>query len=175
MYVIVNGAFGVGKTTVARALAARLPGAVLFDPEWIGFVLKRMPGYRHSDFQHLASWRPLTILAGRAVGVFASHVVVPMAFSDPAYLREVRDGLAAGSREVHHVCLTAPLDVVRARWAARGEPADDPRFAWVHRRALECCAAHQRSEFAVHVPTEGTQPEALAVQIVELLQRPSSV
>lgn len=60
MYVLLNGAFGVGKTTVAHELSRQLPGAAIFDPEWIGFVLRRLPGYARSDYQHLASWRRLS-------------------------------------------------------------------------------------------------------------------
>ena len=37
-----NGAFGVGKTTVARALAAELPDALVVDPEDIGRMLRKV-------------------------------------------------------------------------------------------------------------------------------------
>jgi broad-specificity NMP kinase len=33
MLVWINGTFGVGKTTTAKALTDRLPGHRLFDPE----------------------------------------------------------------------------------------------------------------------------------------------
>jgi len=41
MVILINGAFGIGKTTVARALSRRIPGSVICDPELIGFVLQR--------------------------------------------------------------------------------------------------------------------------------------
>jgi len=50
---LLNGAFGIGKTTVARALVARLPRSVLFDPELIGMALQGTAG----DFQDRKAWR----------------------------------------------------------------------------------------------------------------------
>ena len=38
MYVLINGAFGIGKSAVARELRTLLPGSVIFDPEWPGFA-----------------------------------------------------------------------------------------------------------------------------------------
>jgi predicted kinase len=162
VFVLIDGAFGVGKTTVARELRRLLPRAALFDPEWVGLALQRLPGLRVPDFQDLRAWRRGTVAAARAVGAWRPTVVVPMAFSDPAILEEIRAGLARSRRPVLHVCLTAPLDVVRARLAARGEPYGDPAWEWVHRRAAECCDAHADPAFAVHVATEGRTPAANA-------------
>ncbi|MBW2415202.1 MAG: hypothetical protein JRG76_11905 [Deltaproteobacteria bacterium] len=66
MIVLLNGAFGIGKTTVARGLRARMPGSGIFDPEMIGFVLRRLPGVRVNDYQDLAAWRLLTVAGARA-------------------------------------------------------------------------------------------------------------
>ena len=170
MYVLLNGSFGVGKTTVARHLRRFLPRARIFDPEWVGLALMRMPGYDRSDFQELAAWRRLSILGARATGVLSSTVIVPMAFSDRSILAEFREGLALSGRPVLHFCLTAPLDVVRSRLAARGESAEDPDYAWVHRRAEECCRAHGSDDFATHVPTEGSPPERIAAVIARRIQ-----
>lgn len=162
MYLLINGAFGVGKSTVARELRSLLPRAAVFDPEWVGLALHRLPGGRVSDFQHLASWRRLTVLGARFVGSFRSPVIIPMAFSELAYLQEVRSGLARSGRPVLHFCLTAPLEVIRGRLEGRGELLRDPRYTWVHRRAAECHVAHQASDFSVHVPTEAQSPSAIA-------------
>ena len=51
MFVLINGAFGIGKSTVARELRSLLPRSVIFDPEWVGLALQRMPGSKPSDFR----------------------------------------------------------------------------------------------------------------------------
>lgn len=161
MYVLLNGAFGIGKTTVARELRRLLPGSAIFDPEWVGIALMRLPGYAASDFQHLAAWRRLSVLGARSLGKLRRTILIPMAFSELAYLDEVRQALASGGRPVLHFCLVAPLPVVQERLASRGEPADDSRWEWVHRRAAECCRAHESPRFAIHVPAADA-PEAVA-------------
>ena len=44
MIVWVNGAFGVGKTTVAGELVSLLPRARVYDPEPLGWLLQRTLG-----------------------------------------------------------------------------------------------------------------------------------
>jgi deoxyadenosine/deoxycytidine kinase len=36
MIVVINGSFGVGKTTVAKLLRKAFPGSVVYDPERTG-------------------------------------------------------------------------------------------------------------------------------------------
>ena len=88
-----------------------------------------------------------------------------MTFSNLDYLAEIQEGLAKSGRRVFHFCLTAPLPIVRERLRNRGEPIDDPRWSWVHRRAEECCAAHQRPDFSTHVPTESRPSFAIAADL----------
>ena len=76
---------------------------------------------------------------------------------------ELRD--RQGDEFVARGRVQAPLEVIRERLAARGEALHDPRYAWVHRRAAECWAAHRASDFAVHVRTEGRSPAAIAAEI----------
>ena len=93
MVIFVNGAFGVGKTTVARLLCARLPQSAVFDPEPIGVVLSRagmqwLLGKRTGDFRDLALWRHVRVRGIRLMRRFRQTVIVPMAFSNASYLRE---------------------------------------------------------------------------------------
>jgi hypothetical protein len=159
---LLDGAFGIGKTTVARLVVARLPRAVLFDPELIGIALQRV--VRVDDFQDLRAWRRLTVASLRATRLLWPNIVVPMAFSNAQYLREISDGIRRFEPRVHHVCLTAPLDVVNERLRGRGaEP-------WAYRRAAECCIAHRQSAFDVRLPTEGRTPEAVAAEVLRGLE-----
>jgi len=166
---LLNGAFGVGKTTVARAIVARLPDAMLFDPELIGMALQRLARLRRrevEDFQDLRSWRRLTIAALYVARFFSTNVVVPMAFSSESYLREVQEGIGRFEPRVLHFCLVAPLEVVHERLRRRGlDPESAP---WEFRRAEECCVAHRGEEFGVQVSAEGTVEE-IAGTIIERL------
>jgi predicted kinase len=174
--VVLNGAFGIGKTTVARLLVRALPGAALFDPEPIGLVLRRLSsfiplrGRGTDDFQDLPAWRSLTVRGARLVRALRSTVVIPMAFDRLDHLDEIRTGIAAIDPNVRHFCLTAPLATVHQRLRRRGAHAGDPRAAWMYRRAAECVAAHAAAAFAVHVPTEGRSAEEVAGLILERLR-----
>ena len=61
MIIWINGAFGAGKTTLAEELSRRLSEAVLFDPEYVGYLLRHWVPVPTGDFQDLPSWRELVI------------------------------------------------------------------------------------------------------------------
>ena len=61
MIISFNGTFGVGKTTTARLLSQRNQRLRLFDPEWVGYMLREnLSDYPVTDFRHWESWRVLT-------------------------------------------------------------------------------------------------------------------
>jgi hypothetical protein len=168
---LLNGAFGIGKTTAARALVRRFPRAVLYDPEVIGIALQRvarLTGRKVDDFQDLPLWRRLTIAALRVTRLVWPDVVVPMAFSNLAYLDEIRAGLARFEPHVHHFCLIAPVEVVHERLRTRGStPENDP---WGYRRAAECCLVHGRDEFSTHVIASGRSPDQIADELLAMVK-----
>lgn len=57
----INGTFGSGKTTAAKLLAQKVPGAVIVDPEEIGALLMPVlqPVVPVQDFQEWPAWRKL--------------------------------------------------------------------------------------------------------------------
>lgn len=169
MVVFLNGAFGIGKTSVARRLRRQLPGSAIYDPELAGLVLRRLPswipleGRGTDDFQDLAAWRRASVLGIRAVRALRRTVIVPMAFSRLDYLHEVLQGVGRFDAEVRHFCLVAPLPVVLERIARRG--GDLAQLGWQLRRAGECCAAHGSAGFAEHVSAEDGTPDQIAAEI----------
>jgi uridine kinase len=50
-----NGAFGSGKTTLTGELHRRIPDAVVFDPEDVGYVLMQAVPAPTGDFHDLPS------------------------------------------------------------------------------------------------------------------------
>jgi hypothetical protein len=172
LILLLNGAFGIGKTTAARSLARRLPRSLVLDPEPIGVALQRMArlaGRRVDDFQDLSSWRLLTVAGIRAARVLWPDIIVPMAFSNTAYLEEMRSKLAHFDPVVIHACLTAPLEIVHQRLRSRG--ADPDRHRWQFRRAAECCAVHGNHDFAEQVPTENRSEDDVVDQLLNITGR----
>ena len=172
MVIFVNGSFGIGKTTVARLLARRLPRGTLFDPEPIGVVLMRLSALRPfsarvDDFQDLGLWRATSISLIHLLLRVRRRLVVPMTFSNPAYLGQFLASVSRHDRETFHFCLTASLATVRARLADR-EAGRGPS-AWQLRRSAECCAAHQGPEFAEQIATEDRSPDEIADEIMRRL------
>jgi hypothetical protein len=150
-------------------------GSAVFDPEIVGLVLQRMPawiplaGRGTDDFQDLALWRRLSVLGIRAARAVHRTVVVPMAFSNLAYLGELTCGVAKFDASVRHFCLIAPLSVVLERLAKRGGDLAHPSLAWQVRRARECCAAHQAAEFGEHIRADDRTPAQIASVIAARL------
>lgn len=95
MIIFVNGAFGVGKTTVAKLLIKALPNSLLFDPEEIGFFLRNVLGPidKRDDFQHYPIWRKLTVSTAQLLKqTYKRDLVIPMTIWRPEYFNEVITG-----------------------------------------------------------------------------------
>lgn len=172
MILLLNGAFGIGKTTVARLLVRRQRRAVLFDPEIAGILLQRtarLAGVAVDDFQDLRAWRRLTIVGLRVTRMLYPSVVVPMAFSNAEYLDEIRRGASRFDRDVRHICLVAPEEVVHERLRRRG--TDPSNAAWEYRRASECCRAHESETFGQQVEAGVRTPEEIADEILTIIRQ----
>ena len=110
MILFINGSFGVGKTTVGRILKQRLAGSVLFNPEWTGSVLMRLPikfqGSGTDDFQNIDLWRKSVVSGIKFFRNFARKtVIVPMAFYRKDYLDEVVGEVRKFDNHVQNILL----------------------------------------------------------------------
>ncbi len=112
-----NGAFGSGKTSTAAELLPLVPGARLFDPETVGYMLQpNLADYPVSDFQHWPSWRRLVIATAAELTRFTgSHLIAPQTVLDRPYVQEIVGGLRALDLGVFHVVLDADEAALRSR------------------------------------------------------------
>ncbi|NJQ01264.1 AAA family ATPase [Streptomyces zingiberis] len=137
MLVWVNGAFGSGKTTLVDELHGRWRGTLVFDPEMVGFVLRKIVEVPTGDFQDLRLWRRQ--VAGLAAGLVEEYrrpVLVPMTLVDPGYVEEIFGALKDGGVTVHHFFLKVPREILEQRIDGRSFTPDDPaRDAEVRRWA----------------------------------------
>ena len=148
MVVMINGSFGVGKSTVANLLRKSLQGSVIYDPEWVGFVLRRLPGgiklegADTDDYQSIRLWRKSAVAGTRLFRRFASGpVIVPRAFSDRVHFDEIVMGIRYFASDLKVFCLRASLSTVRSRLLQRGTHLEGAEAEWIARRIVECTAA----------------------------------
>jgi hypothetical protein len=179
MIVMINGSFGVGKTTIAKLLRRSLPGSAIYDPEWLGFVLKRLPkwvnlnGSGSDDYQDIVLWRRSAVAGVRLFRLCASGpVIVPMAFSRRDYFDEVIAGIESLDSELRVFCLKAGLATIKKRLVERGTEVEGPGTEWITRRIIECVEAHNDPHFGEPVDTEGRSAFEIAEEIIRRLRRP---
>lgn len=139
MIVWINGAFGAGKSTVAKLLADTVPGMRLFDPEYVGFLLREFVDVPTGDFQDLPLWRSLTVqtLVGLA-RAYDHPWVVPMTLLNPAYRAELLGGLRMTGLTVQQAVLRVPEAELRSR--IDGDETLTTARGWRHRHVSAALA-----------------------------------
>jgi hypothetical protein len=178
MIVVINGSFGVGKTTVANLLRKAFAGSAVYDPEWAGFVLMRLPkwtklkGSGTDDFQNIDLWRKSAVAGVRLFRLLASGpVIVPMTFSHRAYFDEVIKGIGRLDSELRVFCLKASLPTVKRRLVVRGDKIEGHGSEWIARRIIECAEAHRDPHFGEFVDTEDRSAREVAEDITRRLRQ----
>ncbi|HEX8284936.1 MAG TPA: AAA family ATPase [Pyrinomonadaceae bacterium] len=178
MVILVNGSFGVGKSTVANLLRGALPGSAVYDPEWAGVVMLRLSKWASfrrraaDDFQDFGLWRKSAVAGVRLFRALSrGPVIVPMTFSRRDYFDEVVAGLRRFDPEVRVFCLRAGLPTVKQRLAGRGDGVGSPNSGWLARRIVECAEAHRDPHFGEPVETEDRPAREVCEDIFDRLRK----
>ena len=108
--ILINGSFGVGKSTVARVLRAAWPGSAVYDPEPAGAVLWRLArwvplrGSNTDDFQDMPAWRRSVVLGTRVMRLLhRGPIIVPMTFEEAHTGDQLGLRIATDGRSVDEV------------------------------------------------------------------------
>ena len=138
MIIWINGAFGVGKTQTAYELQRRIPGSYVYDPENIGyFIRKNIPQQLHTnDFQDHVIWRTmnrdvLCYIAAR----YAGDIIIPMTITNDTYYREITGILS--EKYVKHIILCAEKKTLLKRLTSRLEG----KQSWAAQQIDRCIRA----------------------------------
>ena len=171
MIVFLNGAFGVGETTVARLLYRFMPESLLFDPEQVGAMLWTTLKERTDwpgDYQSLPAWRRLVLNVIRELRRdHPNPLIVPMTVWRAEVWRDLESGLRSADPELLAFRLTATEETLRARILAR--PDEDGPHAWCLRHLDVALAALRQEEFGIEVVTDERTPDEIAKEILRAL------
>jgi len=125
MILWINGAFGSGKTTTAYELNRRLPNSFVYDPENVGYFIRRNTNnlFSNGDFQDIPLWREMNYkILGMIAEKYDGVIIVPMTIVDPGYYKEIVEKLISDGIEVKHYILYAERDVIKRRIKKRTIP-----------------------------------------------------
>jgi hypothetical protein len=169
-----NGPFGVGKTTTARHIIEREARWRLFDPEWVGAMLRaNLAGVEYDDFQELESWRTLVPIVAREVAATmrTRHLLVVQTVLVEEHWLELRRGFEREDLELVHVVLDCDEQPLRTRITA---DEDDPGAAdWrdAHVDAYRSARDWMAGAADLVVDTTARTAAEAAELVVEFLRR----
>ncbi|HMG33885.1 MAG TPA: AAA family ATPase [Blastocatellia bacterium] len=179
MIILINGSFGVGKTTVARLLQRSIRRSIIFDPEWFGWLIKyaptwmRLAGSGTDDYQDIALWRRSVVAGARLFRAMArGPVIIPMAFSRRDYFDQIVAEILRFDKEVKVYCLQAELTTILRRLELRDANRDPQQREWALKKVRECVDSHRDDHFGEPIDTENSDAAQVAVEILSRIRKP---
>jgi hypothetical protein len=172
MIVLLNGAFGVGKTTTAQLLTRRNPSFLLFDPEELGTALTGIlnPVAPVDDFQEYRTWRILVAAAfGALRREFGRDLIVPMTVSELDVWRELYSAAELVDPNTIRIQLAASPQTLRSRIVNRSEAEGPHAWALAHLESGLALAAND--EYGYVVDTDSLSPEEVADAVTAVIDR----
>lgn len=166
MIIWINGAFGAGKTTTAYELHRRIPNSYVYDPENVGFFLrKNMPKQLwKNDFQDHEAWREMNVSMLQMLSrEFEGVIIVPMTIVNPQYFNEILEKLRDEHVDIKHFALLASKETLLKRLKSRG----DGKHSWPARQIDRCLSSLSQEMFQTHLYTDQLTPEDIINQIAE--------
>ncbi|MFJ7667636.1 AAA family ATPase [Lysinibacillus sp. NPDC097195] len=173
MIVMINGAFGVGKTTISNKLLKVIENSMLYDPEEVGYMLRNVLPEEikrfeaeTGDFQDLQLWRELTVeVAKLLISKYNVNLIVPMTIRNPKYFSYIFNGFNNIDGNTYHFCLTASKETIYDRLRERGEVEGD----WCFKQTDKCLKAYNDYNFGEYIETENVSVNAIVNTVREKL------
>ena len=170
---MINGAFGVGKTTISNELLKVIENSMLYDPEEVGYMLrsvlpeeiKRLEA-ETGDFQDLQLWKELTVKVARLIiSKYKVNLIVPMTIRKPEYFTYIFNGFNSIDINTYHFCLTASKETIYDRLRGRGEEEGN----WCFKQTDMCLKAYNDYNFEEYIETENVSVNAVVDTVREKL------
>ena len=171
MIIWINGAFGSGKTQTAYELHRRIPDSFLYDPEKVGFFLRKNIPFEtlKEDFQDYSSWRECNYSILKYIDKeYNGVIIVPMTVVNAQYFKEIVGELSNDGIIVKHFVLWASKKTIERRLRSRGERKN----SWGAQQIDRCMEGLSNPIFKKRINTEKMTIETVAETIAAIVQIP---
>jgi deoxyadenosine/deoxycytidine kinase len=168
---MINGAFGVGKTSVANCLTKNIKNSMIYDPEKIGLLLTNIipreimhDEEKTDDFQDLILWKKIVVTIAQEIKErYNRHLIIPMTIRKPEYFEYIFNGMKNIDDDIYHFCLTASLDTIHSRLKQRGEIPGN----WAFLQTEKCLKAYNSYNFSEYIDTTNISVEYITQIIID--------
>ena len=171
MIIMINGAFGVGKTSVANCLVRNIKNSMIYDPEEVGLLLRNiipreimLDEEKTNDFQDLILWKKTVVMiAGEIKEQYNKHLIIPMTIRKIEYFKYIFEGMEKLDDDIYHFCLMAPLDKIHLRLKQRGEIPN----SWAFLQTEKCIKVYENYDFSEYIDTQNISIDEVAQIIID--------
>ncbi|QHW33784.1 tunicamycin resistance protein [Paenibacillus rhizovicinus] len=178
MIIMINGAFGIGKTSVANKLWNSMMNSMIYDPEVVGYMLRNMipeelrtPDERTDNFQDMELWKILVVqVAELLYKKYRKSLIVPMTIYNKDYFRYIYEGFKQIDPHTYHFCLIGSEETIGERLRNRGESEGN----WCFQQIGKCLEAYQDPCFEDFIRTDDVSVDDIVQTIETRLTKPSS-
>ena len=164
----INGAYGVGKSTVTEHLKPLVRNAHIYDPEVTGDAIR--DSYPDALFRETFEQYPLWLEVNYEIlrDLAARHdgdVIAPMTLLREESYQAIIQRLLDDGVAVRYVFLDADAETLRHRMVDTGREKPD---GWCVAHIPVCLQTQEADRHAVHIDTVGRTPEEIAADIFTL-------
>lgn len=170
LIIMINGAFGSGKTSTANRLQSLIPNSMIYDPEEVGYMLRNIitedmkhEEERTDDFQDMELWRVLVVQTAEQLHrKYNRHLIIPMTIYKAVNFRYISEGLSRIDEQLFHFCLIASEDTLQKRIEQRGDVFGE----WYQQHSRRAVAAFQDEQFQQHIVTDDLDTDHVIQRII---------
>ena len=169
MIIWINGAFGVGKSSIAEELNHKIDASFVYDPEQVGYFLwDNFPDEmrRTGNFQHIPIWREFNYKILKYVNdSYDGTIIVPMTIYIKQYYDEIIGNLIKNNVLIRHFILSATKATILERLIKRGEDNEN----WAMQHVDACIKAFDKfNAFEEDMPNQKIDTENKSIDDIVL-------
>ena len=165
----INGAYGVGKSTLAEFLNAKNPKSFIFDAEAVGNAVRdNLPRelFKGYIFEEYDMWFTLIVkLLVEITSKYDGDIYIPMTLVYPDSFSKIKIPLENKKISIKHILLVSDYPTIHKRILNRGEEED----CWCIQN-IDLCLENQK-EFTDVIRIESINKEVyeIALELEKLL------
>ena len=171
MIIWINGAYGVGKTTIAELLKDELHPSFVFDPELVGNGIRDnypeelfYETFEQYDIWLSSCYELLKDIYSRYKGT----IIVPMTLLFDKSYQWIIEKLKKDGIDIRYIFLDADYDTLYKRMLETGREEKD---GWCVKHIDVCLKRQKNDDKAIHINTINRTPSEIVDSIKELIKR----